>query len=112
MIKKFIKLFKHKDLRKNLFIVFGLLVVFRLMAVIPLPGIDVSQMKAFMEQSKVFGLFNIFTGGAFQNLSIALLGVGPYISSSIIMQLVVVIVPSLKETFQENGEEGRQKFEN
>jgi len=111
MIKNFIKLLKHKDLRKNLFIVFGLLVVFRLMAVIPLPGIDVSQMKEFMAQSKVFGLFNIFTGGAFQNLSIALLGVGPSISASIIMQLVVVIVPSLKETFQENGEEGRRKFE-
>ncbi len=111
MIKNFIKLFKHKDLRRNILVVFGLLVVFRLMAVIPLPGIDIAQMKEFMEQSKVFGLFNIFTGGAFENLSIAMLGVGPYISASIIMQLVVVIVPSLKETFQENGEEGRRKYE-
>jgi preprotein translocase subunit SecY len=56
-------------------------------------------------------LFNIFTGGAFENLSIALLGVSPYISASIIMQLVVIIVPSLKEVFHENGEEGRRKFE-
>ena len=112
MIKNFIKLFKNKELRKNILITFFLLFVFRLIAAIPIPDVDLTQIKGFLEQSKVFGLFNIFTGGAFQNLSIALLGVSPYISASIIMQLVIIIVPSLKEVFHENGEEGRRKFEN
>lgn len=113
MIKNFIKLFKSKELRRNIFIVLFLLLVFRLMAQIPMPGVDVKQLaNAANQQSKVLGLFNIFTGGAFQNLSIALLGVSPYISASIIMQLIVIIIPSLKEVFHENGAEGRRKFEN
>ena len=111
MIKNFIKLFKNKELRKSLLTIFFWLLVFRLMAAIPIPDVDMSQIKGFLEQSKVFGLFNIFTGGAFENLSIAMLGVSPYISASIIMQLVVIIIPSLKEVFHENGEEGRRKFE-
>lgn len=111
MIKNFIKLFKNRDLRKNLITILFWLLVFRLIAAIPIPDVDLTQIKSFIEQSKVFGLFNIFTGGAFENLSIALLGVSPYISASIIMQLVVIIFPALKETFHENGEEGRRKFE-
>ncbi len=111
MIKNFIKLFKNKELRKSILTIFFWLLVFRLMAAIPVPDVDMSQIKGFLEQSKVFGLFNIFTGGAFENLSIAMLGVSPYISASIIMQLVVIIIPSLKEVFHENGEEGRRKFE-
>lgn len=111
MIKNFIKLFKNKELRKNMLTIIFWLLVFRLIAAIPIPNVDLNQIKTFLEQSKVFGLFDIFTGGAFGNLSIGLLGVSPYISASIIMQLVVIIIPSLKETFHENGEEGRRKFE-
>jgi preprotein translocase subunit SecY len=111
MIKNLIKLFKNKELRKNMLTILFWLLVFRLIAAIPIPNVDLNQIKTFLEQSKVFGLFDIFTGGAFGNLSIGLLGVSPYISASIIMQLVVIIIPSLKEVFHENGEEGRRKFE-
>lgn len=111
MIKNLIKLFKNKELRKSMLTIFFWLLVFRLIAAIPIPNVDLNQIKTFLEQSKVFGLFDIFTGGAFGNLSIGLLGVSPYISASIIMQLVVIIIPSLKEVFHENGEEGRRKFE-
>ena len=77
---------------------------------IPVPGIDAFKLKEFFASSQLFGLLNIFSGGGLENLSIVMLGVGPYITASIIMQLFTMIFPRLKEMYQEEGEAGRQKF--
>lgn len=110
MFEKVIQIFKIKDLRNRIFFVLALLIVFRLMATIPVPGVDVLRLKSFFEGNQLFGLLNIFSGGALSNLSIVMLGVGPYITASIIMQLLTMIIPSLKELYNEEGEIGRQKF--
>ncbi|RJQ14609.1 preprotein translocase subunit SecY [Candidatus Parcubacteria bacterium] len=107
---KIAAVFKTKDLRNKILFVLGLLVVFRAGAAIPIPGVDVDQLKGFFEGNQFFGLLNIFTGGALDNLSILMLGVGPYITASIIMQLLTMIFPALKTMYQEEGEVGRQKF--
>ena len=110
MIEKVIQIFKIKDLRNRIFFVMALLAVFRLMAAIPVPGVDVIRLKEFFASNQLFGLLNIFSGGALSNLSIVMLGVGPYITASIIMQLLTMLVPALKELYHEEGELGRQKF--
>ena len=104
------QIFKTKDLRKKILFVFALMAVFRVAAVIPVPGIDVSRLQSFFEGNQFFGLLNIFSGGALDNLSIVMLGVGPYITALIIMQLLTMIFPQLKELYQGEGEQGRQKF--
>jgi len=110
MFQKIFQIFTIKDLRNRIFFVLALLVVFRLMAIIPVPGVDVLRLKSFFEGNQLFGLLNIFSGGALSNLSIVMLGVGPYITSSIIMQLLTMLIPALKELYNEEGEIGRQKF--
>ncbi len=110
MIEKVIQLFRIKDLRNRIFFVLALLAVFRLLATIPVPGVDLIRLKSFFEGNQLFGLLNIFSGGALSNLSIVMLGVGPYITASIIMQLLTMLVPALKELYNEEGESGRQKF--
>ncbi|KKT81023.1 MAG: Protein translocase subunit SecY [Candidatus Azambacteria bacterium GW2011_GWA1_44_9] len=110
MIEKVIQIFKIKDLRNRIFFVMALLAVFRLMAAIPVPGVDVIRLKEFFASNQLFGLLNIFSGGGLSNLSIVMLGVGPYITASIIMQLLTMLVPALKELYHEEGELGRQKF--
>ncbi len=112
MIKKLITIFKTKDLRKKILIVLFLLLVFRLLTVSPMPGVSPENLKTFLQSNQILGLFNIFTGGAFAKMSIALLGVSPYITSSIILQLLTMVFPNLKEMFHEDGAEGRKKFEN
>jgi len=112
MFKNLITIFKTKDLRKKILNIFGLLLVFRLLTIIPLSDVSPDKLKSFLEANQILCLFNIFTGGAFKNLSIALLGIGPYITSSIILQLLAMVIPSLKEMFHEEGAEGRRKFGN
>ena len=109
-LKKFLLLFTIPELRKKVIFVVGMLVLFRLGAAIPIPSVDAGQLKAFLEGNQFFGLLNIFSGGALDNLSIAMLGVGPYITGSIIMQLLTMIFPRLKEMYQEEGEIGRRRF--
>ncbi len=103
---------KDSSLRKRILFVAGALIVFRFMSVIPVPGIDSTKLQAFFNSSagEVFGLFNIFSGGGLSRLSIVMLGVGPYITASIVMQLLTMIFPKLKEMYQEEGESGRAKF--
>lgn len=110
MLEKLIQILKTKDLRTKIFFVLALMAVFRVAAVIPVPGIDVSRLQSFFEGNQFFGLLNIFSGGALDNLSIVMLGVGPYITALIIMQLLTMIFPQLKELYQGEGEQGRQKF--
>jgi preprotein translocase subunit SecY len=98
------------SLRNRLFFVLGALAVFRVLAAIPIPGIDAAQLAAFFNNNQFFGLLNLFSGGGLSNLSIVMLGVGPYITASIVMQLLTLMVPSLKALYQEEGEAGRARF--
>ncbi|MBI2582881.1 preprotein translocase subunit SecY, partial [Candidatus Azambacteria bacterium] len=84
MWKKIKLLFTIPDLRKKIFFILALLVLFRLGAAIPVPGVDPERLRAFFAGNQIFGLLNIFSGGALDNLSILMLGVGPYITASII----------------------------
>ncbi|MDO8523283.1 MAG: preprotein translocase subunit SecY [bacterium] len=103
-------IFQDKDLRKKFLYLLLFLAVFRLCASIPVPGIDADKLKQFFAANQLFGLLNVFSGGGLSNLSIVMLGVGPYITGSIIMQLLTMMIPRLKELYQEEGEAGRQKF--
>src|SRR3989344_7679513 len=107
--KKFLQIWKLKDLRNNILFVLGILVVFRLAAHIPIPGVNAEALKQFFQQNQLFGLISIFSGGAMENFSIVALGVGPYITASIIFQLLIMIIPKLEELSKE-GEAGRQKI--
>jgi preprotein translocase subunit SecY len=110
IVSKVVQIFSIPDLRKKIFIVLALLVVFRLFAAIPVPGIDVSRLKAIFSSNQLLGILNIFSGGTLDNLSIVMLGVGPYITATIIMQLLTMIFPKMKEMYYEEGEAGRMKF--
>ena len=110
MFQKVIQIFKIKDLRHKIFYVLALLIVFRLFAHVPIPGVDVVKLREFFEANQLFGLLNMFTGGAMSNLSVVMLGIGPYITATIIMQLLTMIIPSIEQWYREEGEAGRQKF--
>ncbi|MDD5489540.1 MAG: preprotein translocase subunit SecY [Candidatus Moranbacteria bacterium] len=110
MLQKITQIFKIKELRDKILFILGILVVFRLAANIPVPGVNVDQLKNFFENNQFFGLLNMFSGGGLRNISIVMLGVGPYITASIIMQLLTMIVPRLEQIYKEEGEAGRQKF--
>lgn len=103
-------IFKDPDLRKKIFFVLFIFVLFRIGANIPIPGIDEIRLKSFLSGNQFFGLLNIFSGGGLSNLSIVMLGVAPYITATIIMQLLTMIFPRLKELYHEGGEAGKQKF--
>jgi len=109
-LKNIIKIFKIKDLRNRILIVLIVFVIFRIMAGIPIPGVNPEELKAFFEQFQVFGLFNVFTGGTMQNLSIVMLGLGPFITSTVVLQLLSMIFPQLERIYKEEGEAGREKF--
>ncbi len=108
---RFTALFKAPDLRKRLLVIIGLLVVFRIISHIPVPGIEAESLRNFFAGNNLLGLVSIFSGGGLTRLSIGMLGVGPYITSSIVMQLLTVIIPSLERLQKEEGEAGRQKIQ-
>jgi len=108
--QKITQIFKVRELRNKILFVLAVFILFRLVANIPVPGIDAIRLKSFFEGNQLFGLMNIFTGGAMSNLSIAMLGMGPYITAVIIMQLLTMIFPKLEAIYKEEGEAGRQKF--
>ena len=110
MLGKFVQIFKIPDLRNKIFFVLGIFAIFRLMANIPVPGIASEKMREFFESNQLFGLLNLFSGGALDNLSIIMLGLGPYITAVIIMQLLTMIFPALNRLYKEEGEQGRNKF--
>jgi preprotein translocase subunit SecY len=99
------------ELRKRIFFVIGALIVFRIGTFIPVPGIDITVMQQIFDQQRsgILGMFNMFSGGALERMSIFALGVMPYISASIIMQLMTVAVPAL-EQIKKEGEAGRRKI--
>ena len=97
------------DLRNKILFTFGILVVFRFLAHVPVPGVDRDALAAAFDSAPLLGFLDLFSGGALRNLSIAALGVYPYITASIIMQVITPVFPSLKELSQE-GQFGRQKI--
>jgi preprotein translocase subunit SecY len=110
MLSKFLNIFRIPELRNKVFVVVGLLIAFRLLAAIPIPGIDTAALQQFFNSNQLLGFLNVFSGGTLSNLSIMMLGVGPYITATIIMQLLTMIFPRLKQIYYEEGAIGRAKF--
>lgn len=109
-ISKLRMIAKDKKLRTRIFFVLAALFVFRLLAAIPMPGVDHTQLARVFETNQFLGLLNIFSGGGLSNISIMMLGVAPYITASIIMQLLTMMSEKLKAMYQEEGEAGKKKF--
>src|SRR6059058_2112799 len=112
MLQASINAFRIADLRRKIFFTFAMLVVFRIIAHVPVPGIDTNALaNIFNNQDvgQILGVLNIFSGGTLQNFSIAAMGVYPYITASIIFQLLIPIIPRLTELSKE-GEQGRHKI--
>ncbi len=110
MLSKFLQVFKVKELRNRLLIIALILGVFRLLAAIPVPGVDSLALEKFFNNNALLGFLNIFSGGSLATLSVVMLGLGPYITSTIIMQLLTMIFPKLKAMYYEDGTQGRAKF--
>ncbi len=102
--------FGDPEIRFRILFLIGALAVFRLLASIPIPGVDKTALAAFFANNQFLGLLNIFSGGGLSQLSIVMLGVGPFITASIIMQLGTIIFPQVKRAYHEEGEAGRAKF--
>lgn len=110
MLNKVITIFKIKELRNKILTIAFVFVCFRVLAAIPTPGVNTEALKSFLAGNQLLGFLNIFSGGALDNLSIAMLGLGPYITATIIMQLLTMIFPKLKQLYYEEGAAGRAKF--
>ena len=104
------QIWQVKELRNKIFFVLLLLIGTRILAHVPIPGIELSGLRSLLENNQLFGLYNIFSGGGLSNFSVAMLGVGPYITASIIIQLLTIIIPKLGELSKEGGEAGRAKI--
>ena len=109
MFESLLNAFRAPDIRRRILVVLGLLIVFRFLAAVPVPGIDRAQLATFLEGNPLFGLLNLFSGGGLSNFSVVALGLNPYINASIIMQLMQGVVPSLQALSRE-GEYGRNKI--
>jgi len=109
MASSFAKIFKIKDLRNRILFTIVVLVIIRILSHIPMPGIQLDALQEFFDKSKLLGMLDIFSGGTMKRFSIAMMGVGPYINASIIMQLLTHVIPSL-EAMQKEGEDGRKKI--
>ena len=103
------QIFRIKELRNSILLALGLLIVFRLAAHIPIPGIDTEALRRIFLQNQFLGLINIFSGGGLENFSVVAMGVGPYITASIIVQLLAMVIPSLEE-MQKESEQSRAKL--
>lgn len=109
VLNTIVRIWKLRDLRRSILYVIGMLFIFRLAAHIPIPGVDTANLQAFFRSNAILGLLNVFSGGTMENFSVVALGVAPYITSSIIFQLLAMVIPKLEE-LQKEGESGRQKI--
>ena len=109
MFESLLNAFRAPDIRRRILVVLGLLIVFRFLAAVPVPGIDRTQLAAFLQGNPLIGLLNLFSGGGLSNFSVVALGMNPYINASIIMQLMQGVVPSLQALSRE-GEYGRNRI--
>ena len=109
MFESLLNAFRAPDIRRRILYVLGMLIVFRLLASVPVPGIDKTQLENFVNSNPLFGLLDLFSGGGLASFSLVALGMNPYINASIIMQLMQGVVPSLQALSRE-GEYGRNKI--
>ncbi len=103
------RVFTLKDLRNKILFTLAIIVIFRLLAHVPLPGVDTTGLSNFFQNNQAFGMLDLFSGGSISRFSLVMLGVGPYITASIVIQLLTVAIPALEE-LQKEGEYGRQKI--
>ena len=109
-IHKLKVVFSDRVIRNRILFILAAFAVFRFLAAIPIPGVDQVALSQFFANNQFLGLLNIFSGGGLSSLSIVMLGVGPYITASIIMQLATVLIPKVKAMYSEEGDAGRTKF--
>ena len=102
--------FRLPDLRRKLLVTLGILLVYRLASHIPVPGVDRQALSVIFQSNQLLGLLNLLSGGALQNFSVMAMGVYPYITASIIMQLLQPIIPALSRLAKEEGDAGRNKL--
>ncbi len=110
MFRALKQIFAVSELREKIFFILGVLVVYRLAANIPMPGVNMAVLARLFEENSMLGMLNTFSGGGLKGVSVVILGVAPYISASIIMQLLTMAVPALERIQKEEGEAGRRKF--
>lgn len=104
------KAFRDPQIRKRLLFILFALFIFRVLSAVPIPAIDQAQLSTLLSNNQFLGLLNLFSGGGLSSLSIVMLGVGPYITASIGMQLLTTTIPQLKSMYHDEGEAGRRKF--
>lgn len=109
VLSTLVRIWRLRDLRRSLLFVLTMLFIFRLAAHIPIPGVDLENLQSFFRGNAILGLLNIFSGGTMENFSVVALGVAPYITSSIIFQLLAMVIPRL-EALQKEGEVGQRKI--
>ena len=109
LLQAMLDAFSLPDLRRRLLITLGILIVFRFVAHVPIPGVDLDALQVLFERMPIFGMLDMFSGGAMRYFSVAAMGVYPYITASIIMQLLVPVIPKLQAISRE-GEAGRNKI--
>ncbi len=109
MLKAVVNAFKIPDLRRKIIFTLAMLVVFRLISHIPIPMLDSDKLTQALSRNAMLGLLDLFSGGALVNFSVAAMGVYPYITASIVMQLLVPIIPKLEE-LSKQGEQGQAKI--
>lgn len=109
MFEKIQRIWRTKDLRNSVLFVVSMLIIFRIAAHIPIPGVDTNNLRLFLEGNQILGLLNVFSGGTLENFSIVMMGVSPYITASIVFQLLQMVVPRLEEISKE-GESGQKKI--
>ncbi len=110
MLDKILKIFKIPDLRNKILFILGIFAIFRLMANIPMPGLEPGMMADFFSRFEMFQFANLFTGGTLDQFSIVMLGLGPYITAVIVMQLMTLVFPKLEKMYKEEGEMGKKKI--
>lgn len=109
MLSKLVQIWKTPDLRKSIAFVLAMLVLFRIAAHVPIPGVNAENLQRFFQSNQILGLLNIFSGGTMEKFSVVALGVSPYITASIIFQLLGMIVPRLEEMRKE-GQQGQERI--
>src|SRR5688572_23864656 len=97
MFDALVQFWQLRDLRRKVIVTLFILVIARILVFVPLPLIQTTALRQYFEQNQLLGFLNLFSGGGLENFSIIAMGVGPYITASIIMQLLTIVVPSLEE---------------
>lgn len=109
-MNRFLQIFKIPELRNKILIVAGLLVAYRVLAAISIPDVNAAVLANYFNSNQLLGFLNFFSGGGLATLSVVMLGVGPYITSTIVMQLLTIIFPRMKEMYYEEGARGQARF--